>query len=466
MKITVTDQKAILKSHVAVRLSEEVKQSRFVIEGKKEVLEIKAPKAKDMNQRKWNLLVRSIILEAQKNKLKKIVLKWKDLVAFDDLGDHCEQQFAENALMAAYQFRTYKKKPKEGWDDIEEIVIVAGLNDLASVRRGIHKGKIIAQQINFCRDLANTPGGDMTPEILVRETAKVVRGTGVRMTVLDEAKMRTKKMGGVLAVGQGSAAKSQFIILEYKGATNKKAKPIVLVGKGVTFDTGGIDTKPHPYGLEMMMDMSGGAAVISAIIAAAKLKLKKNIIVLVPAVENMPGGSAFRPGDIVRMMDGTTVEVGHTDAEGRLILADALTFAKQYDPKTVIDVATLTGAAMVALGERASAIFTDDDNLAQKVTELGEEAGDYVWRLPLWEEYSVEIAGSHGDISNIRTKGQPRYGGAITAAAFLKHFAKNQKFKSWMHIDMAPMMTASFDENLAKGAKGTPVRLLVRLLEK
>lgn len=464
MKITVTDQKAGQKNCVEVRLNEKIAQTRFVVEAKKDVMEIKAPKAKEMNRRKWILFVRLIIQEAQKNKVKKLVIKWKDLVAFDDLDDHCEQLFAENAFMTEYQFRTYKKKPKEGWSDLEEIVIVAGLNDIAGVRSGIRKGSIIARQINFCRDLANTPGGDMTPEILVRETAKAVRGTGIRMHVLDETQMRAKKMGGVLAVGQGSAAKSQFIILEYKGATNKKMKPAVLVGKGVTFDTGGIDTKPHPYGLEMMMDMSGGAAVISTIIAAAKLKLKKNIIVLVPAVENMPGGSAFRPGDIVRMMDGTTVEVGHTDAEGRLILADALTFAKQYDPKYVIDVATLTGAAMVALGERASAIFTDDDKLAEKVETLGEESGDYVWRLPLWEEYSAEIVGSHGDISNIRTKGQPGYGGAITAAAFLKHFAK--KYKSWMHIDMAPAMTATYDERLAKGAKGTPVRLLVRLLEK
>lgn len=464
MKITVTDHKVEQKNYVEVRLNEKIAQSRFVVESKQEILEMKVLKVKEMNQRKWLLLIRSIVQEAQKNKVKKIVIKWKDLVAFDDLSEHCEQLFAENALMAAYQFRTYKKKPKEGWTDLEEIVIVAGLNDIVGVRSGVRKGTIVAQQINFCRDLANTPGGDMTPEILVHETMKAIRGTGIRMRVLDESKMRTKKMGGILAVGQGSVAKSQFIILEYKGATNKKMKPAVLVGKGVTFDTGGIDTKPHPYGLEMMMDMSGGAAVISTIIAAAKLKLKKNIIVLVPAVENMPSGSAFRPGDIVRMMDGTTVEVGHTDAEGRLILADALTFAKQYNPKYVIDVATLTGAAMAALGERASAIFTDDDKLAEKVELLGEESGEYVWRLPLWEEYSAEIVGSHGDISNIRTKGQPGYGGAITAAAFLKHFAK--KYKSWMHIDMAPMMTASFDECLAKGAKGTPVRLLVRLLEK
>jgi leucyl aminopeptidase len=198
-------------------------------------------------------------------------------------------------------------------------------------------------------------------------------------------------------------------------------------------------------------------------IVMAKLQVKKNIVALVPVVENMPDGHSYRPGDIVTMMDGTHVEVGHTDAEGRLILADALTYAKMYKPAQVIDVATLTGAAVVALGERASAIFTDDDELAQKTLEIAENTGDYAWRMPLWDEYSAEITGNVGDISNIRTKGQPGYGGAITAAAFLKHFAKD--YKQWMHIDIAPTMTAVFDEQLTKGAKGSPVRLLINLLE-
>ncbi len=248
----------------------------------------------------------------------------------------------------------------------------------------------------------------------------------------------------------------------YQGGL-KSEKPIVLIGKGVTFDSGGIDTKPHPYALEMMMDMSGGVAVISTIVVAEKLKLKKNIIVLVPVVENMPSGASFRPGDIIEMMDGTTVEIGHTDAEGRLILADTLTFAKKYRPEKVIDVATLTGAALSALGERANAIFTNDNDLAKKTEKLAEKVGDYVWRLPLWEEYESDIKGEYGDISNINTKAKSGYGGSITAATFLKHFAKD--YKSWMHIDIAPRMTATYDENLAKGATGTPVRLLVKLLE-
>ena len=231
----------------------------------------------------------------------------------------------------------------------------------------------------------------------------------------------------------------------------------------MTFDSGGIDTKPHPYGMDMMMDMSGGAAVVAAMIAAAKLRSPQHIVGLIPTVENMPSGSSMRPGDIITMMDGTHVEIGHTDAEGRLILADALAFAARYQPVRVIDVATLTGASMVALGERVSACFTDNDALAAEVEQAGVTTGDEVWRLPLWDEYASEIKGIHGDISNMRTQGAAGFGGAITAAVFLKHFAKPYVTK-WMHIDIAPTMTSVFDEQLAKGAKGSPVRLLTELL--
>ena len=197
----------------------------------------------------------------------------------------------------------------------------------------------------------------------------------------------------------------------------------------------------------------------------SKLKVKKNIVALVPAVENMPSGTSFRPGDIIKMMDGTMVEVGHTDAEGRLILADALTLAKDYKPEKIIDVATLTGAALIALGERANAIFTNDNNLAKQTEDLAEKVGDYVWRLPLWVEYENDIKGTFTEISNINTNAKPSYGSSITAATFLKHFVKNYEEK-WMHIDIAPRMTAVYDENLAKGATGTPIRMLVELLTK
>ncbi|MFA5986411.1 MAG: leucyl aminopeptidase family protein [Parcubacteria group bacterium] len=460
MKITIVEKNTTRKKYTRVSLQEKIVGNRFVAGAKGDVLEIKVPKADAMTRRKWIVLVRTIIQEAKKYKIERLEITWKDLIVFEGIGDDLCQIFAEAVYMADYEFRKYKAKPEEGWHDIDEVIVVAQKKDKTCVHKDFRRGVTIASQVNFCRDLANTPGGDMTPVHLAGIIRKAIKGTKIKMRVLDEKQMRRKKMNGVLAVGQGSTCQSRFIILEYFGTGTKK--PTVLVGKGVTYDSGGIDTKPHPYGLEMMMDMSGAAAVVAAIFAADRLNSEEHIVVLIPAVENMPSGTSMRPGDIITMMDGTHVEIGHTDAEGRLILADALTYAKSFNPKQVIDVATLTGAAVVALGERASAVFTDNDALAQKVIEAGEKTGDAVWRMPLWDDYSAEIAGTHGDISNIRTKGQGGIGGAITGAIFLKHFAKEYKDK-WVHIDMAPTMTAIFDEQLAKGAKGSPVRLLVEL---
>jgi leucyl aminopeptidase len=234
----------------------------------------------------------------------------------------------------------------------------------------------------------------------------------------------------------------------------------VLVGKGVTFDTGGLNIKPGDAMNEMHMDMSGGAAVLLTVILGAKLGLKKNVVALVPAVENMPSGSSYRPGDILRTMSGKTIEVLNTDAEGRIILADALTYAKKYRPRLVVDVATLAGATMSALGQRASAIYTRDEKLEKLFRELGEESGDYVWPLSLWDEYEEDIKGTFGDVINL---GKTKYGGAITGAIFLYQFAKDYP---WVHIDICPRMTSVEGEFLAKGATGVPVRLLAKILER
>lgn len=298
----------------------------------------------------------------------------------------------------------------------------------------------------------------MTPSVLANEARKVAAKLPIKVKILGVSEMQKLRMGGVLGVGKGSAFPAKFIVMEYFGGKKGDA-PTVLVGKGVTFDTGGINLKPGDSMLGMNMDMSGGAAVIHALAAAARLKVKKNIVVLVPAVENMPSGTSYRPGDILRSMSGKTIQVDNTDAEGRIILADALTYAKRYHPALVVDVATLTGAALVALGERASALFTQDGDLERRFRELGERSGDYVWPLPLWDEYDAEIKGTFGDVSNL---GKTRWGGAITAAAFLKQFADGYP---WVHLDIAPRMTAVEGEYLAKGAAGAPVRLLVKLLE-
>ena len=260
-------------------------------------------------------------------------------------------------------------------------------------------------------------------------------------------------------MAKGSSEEPRFIIAEYFGGT-KKERPIVLVGKGVTFDTGGLSIKLGDAMNEMHMDMSGGAAVLLAVVLCAKLRLKKNVVALVPAVENMPSGSSYRPGDILRTMSGKTIEVLNTDAEGRIILADALTYAKKYRPRLVVDVATLAGATLAALGQRASAIYTKDDKLEKIFRQLGEESGDYVWPLPLWDEYEEDIKGTFGDVINL---GKTKYGGAITGAIFLYQFAKDYP---WVHIDICPRMTSIEGEFLAKGATGVPVRLLIKILEK
>ncbi len=462
MKITFTGKKPS-GSIVFVRLDEKLETSCCEKVGNKHFLNLKAPKAEEMNRRKWLLLVRQIVRSAKAHKFEKLAIDWEELTAYDNLGENLAEVFAHNAQMAAYEYRAYKKKPKEGWKDLREIVLLTSTKNLPRLRRELGAGLKVAAAVNVCRDLANTPGEDMTPKILLRQARRMFADTAVKVRALGEKEMKKLKMNGVLTVGRGSGQESQFIIVEYRGG-RRGAKTVVLIGKGVTFDSGGIDIKPHPHGCEMMMDMSGAAAVLSVIRAAVDLKLKRHIVGLIPAVENMPGGKSMRPGDVIRMMDGTTVEVGHTDAEGRIILADALTYARRYKPSTVIDVATLTGAAVVALGERASAVFTADDDLAQETLRLAEEVGDYAWRLPLWDEYDAEIKGNVADISNINVKGKPGYGGAIIAAAFLKHFARQHK--RWMHIDMAPTMTAVADEHLARGAKGSTVRLLTELLRR
>lgn len=458
MKIIVSDKKS--KNEVKIIFSQDVDSTCLITGGREDIIMIKTEKVDKMTRRKWNLLVREMIKEIKKHKIENVRIIWNELTAYKELGKNLGQAFAENAMMANYEFRKYKRKPKEGWKDIKKIVIDAKKEERINLKKQIKKGLIIAEYVNICRDLSNMPGNDMTPKNLALETKKMAKEVGIGISILGEKQINAKKMGGLIAVGQGSVNESQFIIMTYNGADKKSEKPIVLIGKGVTFDTGGVDTKPYPYALDMMMDMSGGAAVISTIAALAKLKVKKNIIALIPAVENMPDGKSFKPGDVLTMMDGTTVEVGHTDAEGRLILADALTYAKNLKPELVIDVATLTGASLMALGERAIAVFTKDDKLADNIIKASEISGDYAWRLPLWEEYESEIKGNMAEISNIGTKS--KYGGAITAAIFLHHFAKD--FKSWVHLDMAPTMTSVFDEYLEKGAKGSTVRLLIELL--
>src|SRR3989339_1272659 len=426
-----------------------------------------------MSLRKLFLLVRKMIILAKGVKAEKIAFDFSDF-KFKGLKVN-DTELAEiigtQLDFANYEFLEYKTPPPEGFSEVKEVIIT---NTTKKIQNAILKGAVIAEEVNKTRSLSNTPGGDMTPQILASKAKEAVKGLPVKVTVLGEKEMEKQNMKAILSVGHGSDEESKFIIMEYFGASpvsskdKKKDKPIILVGKGVTFDTGGINLKPSNSLFGMNMDMSGGAAVIHTLALVAKMKLKKNVIGLIPSVENMASGKSYRPGDVIRSMSGKTIEVLNTDAEGRVILADALTYAQKYNPEVVIDVATLTGAAVVALGERASAIFTEDNKLAKTLEELGEKTGDYVWRLPLWEEYENEIKGTLGDWTNIHNK-DSRYGGAIYAAIFLYQFIKGKaeggKAFKWAHIEIAPRMTAMASENLAAGAVGVPVRLLYRFIE-
>lgn len=368
--------------------------------------------------------------------------------------------FATNAVMAQFDFNAYKEKPKEGWPEIKTIYLASDEKDHAELKAGIAEGIIIGEETNHCRELANTPGGDMTPERLAEAAVKAAKTRGFRSKVLDEKEMKRLGMGGILGVAKGSTEKPRFIVLEYfRGPKNQR--PLVLVGKGVTFDTGGLNLKPGSHIYEMHMDMSGGAAVIHGLAAIARLKLPINAVGIIPAVENMPSGSSYRPGDLLKAMSGKTIEVLNTDAEGRVILSDALYYGiTKYKAGFIVDFATLTGAAEVALGKFCSALFTNREQLVDKLLEIGKRSGDYVWPMPAWNEYLADIKGTFGDLTNIAPNAKEEGGDAIYGAKFLEQFVGTTP---WAHIDIAPRTTVQKAEHLSKGASGVGVRYIVEL---
>ncbi len=450
--------------------------SKFRTEGGREELAVAYGATKSLRRRKLVLLLRKTVATAKHYKLKSLVFSWNDIreLAAQDIDDAALGELLAVAFsMADFEFVAYKKRPEDGFSFVEDATVTGAP---ASAERGMRRGAIVGEEVNACRTLANTPGKDMTPEILLAAARKAVRGTSVSVKALGRAEMKKLGMGAVLGVAQGSVEEPKFIILEYKGGAAPSARsarsgrskqsqrPIVLIGKGVTFDSGGLNIKPGDSMLEMHMDMSGGAAVIHAIALAARLKVPANVVGLIPAVENMPSGSATRPGDIVKSLSGRTIEILNTDAEGRVILADAITYAKRYDPSLVVEASTLTGASLTALGLHASALMSTDEVLEKRLIEQGEESGDYLWPFPMWEEYEDMVKGNFGDVANIPASGNTRYAGVIGGGMFLREFAKDLSCP-FAHLDIAPRMTASPHEHLAKGAIGTPVRLFLKIIE-
>ena len=469
LKITSTPKllNEVPAKYCKIILTEDATNWHRLVETKDGGLEYRmgAGKRSETTARTFRTLVRSIVQAAKSHQLENIALHLGPMGCkqLEALGDEWYfRTLAENLSLASYEYRKYKTKPRKE-KELKEI-LVCGLGEKKK-KDAFEEGLTIAEAANLTRDVANATGDDMTPEALAQATRLTFKGTKATVKVFNEKEIVKMGMGLLHAVGKGADDAPRFIVIEYWGAgkANKKEKPIVLIGKGITYDTGGLNVKPTGSMHDMHLDMSGGAAVIGAISAAAELGLKKNVIGLIPAAENSVSAKSMRAGDIATSLSGQTVEILHTDAEGRLVLADAMTYAqKHYAPALMVDIATLTGAALSALGQHASAILTKDEALQTKLVKLGEESGDLVWPLPLWDEYKSVLKSNRADISNIATNFS-RFGGCIEGGTFLSHFV--EKNIPWVHIDIAPRMDSIPSDKLAKGATGEPVRLLVQLIK-
>ncbi len=364
------------------------------------------------------------------------------------------QAMAEGALLAGHRFVRYKTKKEEIFL-VEKAIIVTE----EDVSEGIRKGAIMAGAQNYARSLDELPANVATPAMVVGESRKLAREAGLRMTVYDESRLERMGMNGILSVCRGSHNRPSLIRLEYDGG---KGRPLfAVVGKGVCFDSGGISIKPAQNMHEMKYDKSGAINVLGVMRAVAGLRLPIRLLGLMPMVENMPSGTAQRPGDIIEMYNGKTVEVLNTDAEGRLILGDALSFAAEQKPRCIIDMATLTGAMVVSLGRHAIGMFSNDDELAGAISEAGDETHERVWRLPLWPEYGEMMKSDFADLKNISELTEA---GSITAAAFLREFVGEAR---WAHLDIAAVDNVKWAHPyLEKGATCSGVRLVAAALER
>jgi leucyl aminopeptidase len=369
----------------------------------------------------------------------------------------CGAAIAEGAITGTFEMSIYQAKPEKPLA-VNAVAFLRGDLDAKAFEEGVARGTIVGEAVNFARRLAVTPSNDMTPTHLANEATGAAKEAGVAIEVHDADWARKEGMGSFLSVAQGSAQPPKFIVMTYKGDPSSE-ELLALVGKGITFDTGGISIKPAERMEDMKYDMSGGAAVIAAMCAIGKRKPRINVVGIVPATENMPGGRATKPGDIVKAMNGKTIEVINTDAEGRLILADGLCYANKLGATRIVDAATLTGAVVIALGHAASAVVANDDAFVERFLAAAKPTGERYWRMPLYEDYSDQMK---SDIADLKNTGG-RAGGTLTAAAFLKAFVGDTP---WVHLDVAG--TAYLDRGFpwsAKGPTGTPVRAFLALIE-
>ena len=347
----------------------------------------------------------------------------------------------------AYRYRPNAK------DKLAEFTFLTPAGRRKAADEGLAQGEAIAAGVQLTRELGNTPANICTPTYLHNQAEQLAKQHKLKFTSVSEVQMRRQNMHSLLSVSAGSREPAKLFSLEYKGA-GPSVPPVVLVGKGITFDTGGISIKPAAAMDEMKFDMCGAASVLGTLRAVAGLKLPVNLVGVVAAAENMPGGAATRPGDVVQTMHGSSVEILNTDAEGRLVLCDALTWSRRFTPALVIDIATLTGACIIALGKHASGLFSNDDDLADALIEAGQTSGDRAWRMPVWDDYAQDLKSNFADLANVGG----RAAGAVTAACFLHHFSKNY---TWAHLDIAG---TAWLGGASKGATGRPVPLLVEFL--
>lgn len=417
------------------------------------VLLVGLGKSEEMNGKNYRNALAAAIKTVRDSGLKSVACTLVEIDVKDRDLAWKTRQVIEVFDDALYQFK-HCKTVVENEFKTDRISIVVSENQQADAQTGLIQGQAIAGGVSLAKQLADLPGNICTPTYLAEQAQSIAeRFASMSVEILEEADMEKLGMGALLSVSRGSRQPAKLIALNYHGG-EKHGKPIVLIGKGLTFDAGGISLKPGLGMDEMKYDMCGGASVLGTIQAAAEMQLPLNIVGLVPSSENLPDGDANKPGDIVTSMSGKTIEILNTDAEGRLLLCDTLTYAQKFDPEAVIDLATLTGACIVALGRVPSGLFGNDDALCNDLVKAGETASDSVWRLPLWEEYQELLKSNFADMANIGGKDA----GTITAACFLSKFAENFR---WAHLDIAG---TAWRTGLTKGATGRPVPLLAQYL--
>ena len=373
-------------------------------------------------------------------------------------GADAARAVAEGLVLGAYDFRAWKSPPADGPAPValdEAVIVITGGADEGAAAEGARVGEVVARAENLARDLGNLPGNVATPSHLAETAERIGRERGLAVTVLGPEEMRAEGLHALLAVSQGSEQEPRLIVMEHRGGAEGE-KPLVIVGKGLTFDAGGISIKPAQGMEDMKFDMCGGAGTIAAMQAIAEMGLPVNVVGVVPSSENLLGGAAMKPGDIIRAHGGKTIEIVNTDAEGRLILVDAISYAKRFDPAAMLDAATLTGACVIALGHAATGVMGNRQEIVDEVVRAGEATGERCWQLPMFDDYREQIKSDYADIKN--SGGRPA--GTITAGWFLREFVGDWP---WAHLDVAG--TAYGDGKvsyLTKGATGVPTRIFVQ----